>query len=253
MSYSVGQVAALAHVTVRALHHYDEIGLLSPSDRSPAGYRLYNDADLERLQQILFYRELGFPLQEVAVILNDGAADAASHLRTQHRLLRERVERLQAMLGAIEKTLGGQHMGIQRTPEERFEVFGSFVPEDYEQEGQERWKDTREFQESQRRVSKHTKEDWVRIKAAAEENGRALAEAMRNGAEPHSDRAMALAEQHRQHISQWFYECSYEIHRGLGEMYVADPRFAAFYDRMFPGLAPYLRDAIHANAAHNAR
>ena len=139
MSYSVGQVAALAHLTVRALHHYDEIGLLSPSDRSAAGYRLYSDADLERLQQILFYRELGFPLNQVAGILNGGAADTASHLRTQHRLLRERIEQLQAMLGAIEKTLEAGHMGVRLTPDERFEVFGTFVPEDYDQEVQERW------------------------------------------------------------------------------------------------------------------
>ncbi len=252
MSYSVGQVAALAHLTVRALHHYDEIGLLSPSDRSAAGYRLYSDADLERLQQILFYRELGFPLNQVAVILNGGAADAASHLRTQHRLLRERIEQLQAMLGAIDKTLEAEHMGVRLTPEERFEVFGTFVPDDYDQEVQERWKDTSEFQESQRRVSTYTKEDWTRIKAAAEENGRALVEAMKDGASPQSDRAMALAELYREHISRWFYECSHEIHLGLGEMYVADPRFAAFYDRMSPGLAMYLRDAIIANAARNA-
>ncbi len=121
----MGQVAALAHLTVRALHHYDEIGLLSPSDRTAAGYRLYSDADLERLQQILFYRELGFPLNQVAAILDGGAADAASHLRTQHRLLLERIKQLQAMLGAIEKTLEAQQMGVRLTPEERFEVFGT--------------------------------------------------------------------------------------------------------------------------------
>jgi DNA-binding transcriptional MerR regulator len=253
VSYSVGQVAALAHLTVRALHHYDEIGLLSPSDRSAAGYRLYSDADLERLQQILFYRELGFPLKQVAAILNGGATDAASHLRTQHRLLRERIDQLQAMLGAIDKTLEARHMGVRLTPEERFEVFGTFVPEDYDQEVRERWKGTSEFEESQRRVSQYTKEDWTRMKAAAEENGRALVEAMKDGVAPESDRAMALAEQHREHISRWFYECSDEIHRGLGEMYVADPRFTAFYDRMSPGLATYLRDAIVANAARRAR
>jgi hypothetical protein len=120
------------------------------------------------------------------------------------------------------------------SPEERFEVFGTFVPEDYDQEVRERWKETSEFEDSQRRVSQYTKEDWTRMKAAAEENGRALVEAMTDGVAPESDRAMALAERHREHISRWFYECGYEIHRGLGEMYVADPRFTAFYDRMSP-------------------
>jgi DNA-binding transcriptional MerR regulator len=101
-SYSVGQVAALAGVTVRTLHHYDEIGLLAPTERSPGGYRLYGDADLERLRQILFYRELGFPLDEITTILADPQSDAASHLRRQHRMLRERIERLQAMVVAVE-------------------------------------------------------------------------------------------------------------------------------------------------------
>ena len=88
--YLVGDVARLSHVSVRALHHYDAIGLLTPSARSPAGYRLYSGADLRRLQQILFYRELGFALEEIAEILADPAAGTDDHLRRQHRLLRER-------------------------------------------------------------------------------------------------------------------------------------------------------------------
>ena len=87
MVYPVGRVAGLAGVTVRTLHHYDEIGLLSPSGRTSAGYRRYDDADLERLQQILFYRELGFPLEEIAVIIDDPGRARREHLRRQHELL----------------------------------------------------------------------------------------------------------------------------------------------------------------------
>src|SRR5215470_15345685 len=101
MSYSVGHtvgaVAKLAGITVRTLHLYDEIGLLSPSDRSATGYRRYDNADLERLQQIMFYRELGFPLEEIAEIIDDPAADPASHLRRQHELVSERIGRLRKM------------------------------------------------------------------------------------------------------------------------------------------------------------
>ena len=94
MSYSVGQVADLAGVTIRTLHHYDQLGLLSPSGRSAAGYRIYEEPDLERLQQILFYRELGFALEEIATIADDPYTDAAGHLRRQRGLLAERIERL---------------------------------------------------------------------------------------------------------------------------------------------------------------
>ena len=115
MGYSVGQVAALARVTVRTLHHYDEIGLLSPSERTAAGYRQYNSDDLERLQHILFYRELGFPLDEIAGILRDRSTGTASHLRRQQRLLRERIGRLQAMAAAVETALEADTMSIPLT------------------------------------------------------------------------------------------------------------------------------------------
>jgi DNA-binding transcriptional MerR regulator len=102
MGHPIGKVAELAGVTVRTLHHYDEIGLLSPSERTSTGYRRYDDADLERLQQILYYRELEFSLEEIAAILDDPEADATVHLRRQHRLLSERIARLEKMVNAIE-------------------------------------------------------------------------------------------------------------------------------------------------------
>src|ERR1041384_5762915 len=115
MEYTVGQLAAVAGITVRTLHHYDEIGLLRPSLRSAAGYRRYVEPDLERLQQVLFYRELGFSLEEIATILDDPDADAATHLRRQHRLLRERIARLEAMVTAVEFTMEAQKMGMALT------------------------------------------------------------------------------------------------------------------------------------------
>ena len=138
---TVGEVAALAGVTVRTLHHYDRIGLLSPSGRSAAGYRQYSAADLDRLHRVLLYRELGFSLEDVAALLDDDA-DPEAHLRRQHRLLRDRLERTSAMVAAVEKEMEARHMGIALTPEERFEVFGEHDPERYEAEVQERWGDT---------------------------------------------------------------------------------------------------------------
>jgi MerR family transcriptional regulator, thiopeptide resistance regulator len=249
MSYSVGQVAALAGVTVRALHHYDEIGLLTPSDRTSVGYRRYGDADLQRLQEIMFYRELGFSLDEITNLVLDPHADAAAHLRRQHELLVERLARVQRMVEAVEKAMEAYTMGISLTPEERFEVFGDFDPEIHADEARQRWGDTDAFTQSARRTAAYTKDDWLAIKAEADAVTRAYADAMTSAAAPASQVAMDAAEQHRQHIGRWFYECSYDIHRCLGDMYVADPRFTATYDEVAPGLAVFVRDAIVANSA----
>ncbi|MDX3228275.1 MerR family transcriptional regulator [Streptomyces sp. ME19-01-6] len=249
MSYSVGQVAGFAGITVRTLHHYDEIGLLSPSARSLAGHRRYDDADLDRLQQLLFYRELGFPLDEVAVLLDDPDADPQEHLRRQHAVLTERIERLRKMAAAVEHAMEARKMGINLTPEEKFEIFGgNFDPDDYAEEAEQRWGGTEAYRESQRKAASYTKDDWLRIKAESDDINARLAALMESGVEPRSVEAMDLAEEHRQHISRFSYDCGYEIHRGLAEMYVADERFTATYEAVRPGLATYIREAILANA-----
>ncbi|MEW1912665.1 MerR family transcriptional regulator [Kitasatospora sp. NPDC085895] len=247
-SYSVGQVARTAGVTVRTLHHYDEIGLLSPGGRTPAGYRRYEDEDLDRLQQVLFYRELGFPLDQIADILDDRSVSPNEHLRRQRRLIGDRIRHLQELAAAVERAMEAQKMGIQLTPEEKFEVFGKDYQESWEDEAEQRWGGTDAWKESQRRTGGYAKEDWVRIKAEADALNTRLAEALAAGTAPDSEEGAALAEEHRQHITGNFYECTYAIHRGLGEMYLADPRFTATYEKIAPGLARWLRDAIVANA-----
>jgi len=247
--HSVGEVAHISGVTVRTLHHYDEIGLLCPSGRTEAGYRWYADPDLERLQQVLYYRELGFGLDEVAAILDDPRMDALEHLRRQHRLLTERIDRLQLMVAAVELTMEAQQMGISLTPEERFEVFGDFDPAEHASEAEERWGDTDTYRESMRRTSRYTKADWLRIKAESESIETRLAAALAAGVAADSAEAMDLAEEHRQHIAGSYYDCPPSMHRGLADMYVEDPRFTAHYEDVAPGLAAYVRDAIHANAA----
>ena len=252
MSYPVGKVAEFAGVTVRTLHHYDEIGLLSPGERSASGYRRYAEADLERLQQILYYRELGFALEEIAGILDDPRSDAAAHLRRQHELLTARIKRLEQMLAAIEFAMEARTMGIQLTPEERFEVFGDFDPDVYAEEAEQRWGGTDAYAESARRTRGYTTADWARFKAQSEDWSRRLSEAMDAGLAPESTPVMELAEEHRRQISEWFYECSYEIHTGLADMYLADDRFTQHYERVKPGMARFLHDAIHANAVTRA-
>ncbi|WEO96141.1 MerR family transcriptional regulator [Streptomyces sp. FXJ1.172] len=248
MSYSVGQVAGFAGVTVRTLHHYDEIGLLVPGERTHAGHRRYTDADLDRLQQILFYRELGFPLDEVAVLLDDPAVDPRDHLRRQRDLLTARIEQLQKMAAAVEHAMEARTMGIQLTPEERFEVFGDKDPEQYRDEAEQRWGNTEAYAESQRRAATYTKEDWQRIKAEVDDWQERYAALVAAGEPAAGEAAMDLAEEHRQHMTRWYFEVPYELHRCFAGMYVSDERFKAYYDAMGPGLAEHLRDAILANA-----
>jgi len=252
MSQTVGSVARLAGITVRTLHHYDAIGLLRAGDRSDAGYRRYSDADLDRLQRILFYRELGFGLDEIRTIMTDGDADAIGHLRRQHAMLRDRIGRLERMAAAVEKAMEARTMGINLTPEERFEVFGDFDPDQYKDEVEERWGDTDAYRESSKRTARYTKTDWERIKAQGQAAIEQVVAAMNAGKPADSPDAMDGAEAHRRQIDDAFYACSYELHVGLAQMYIADPRFTATYETIAPGLARYLHDAIKANAARNA-
>jgi MerR family transcriptional regulator, thiopeptide resistance regulator len=249
---NVGEVAALAGITVRTLHHYDRIGLVAPSGRTAAGYRQYAPADLDRLHQVLLYRELGFPLEEVATLLDDPSADPEAHLRRQHRLLRDRLERTSAMVAAVEKEMEARSMGISLTPEEKFELFGEGYSEDYEREAEERWGDTDAWAQSQRRTSAYTKDDWIAIKEEAADVERRFADALRSGVPADSTPAMDLAEEHRQHITRWFYDCPPQMHAGLGRMYVEDERFTAHYEDIAPGLAQYVSAAVQANAARQA-
>ena len=246
---NVGEVAALAGVTVRTLHHYDRIGLLSPSGRTGAGYRQYSPADLDRLHQVLLYRELGFPLEEVATLLDDPTADPEAHLRRQHALLRDRLDRTTAMVAAVEKEMEARAMGISLTPEERFEVFGEHDPAQYDAEVEERWGETDAYAHSKRKTAAYTKDDWVRIKAEGEDIEARFAAALQSGVPADSAQAMDLAEEHRQQISRNFYDCPPGMHAGLGRMYVEDERFTAHYEQRATGLAQYVSDAVQANAA----
>lgn len=252
--YAVGAVAALAHVSVRTLRHYDDIGLLPPSGRSAAGHRRYNAADLRRLREILFYRELGFGLDQIAAMLADPGAGTDSRLRNQHRMLRERIARSRELLRALEKEMEARKMGLSLTPEEQFEIFGTDkVGGEWAEEARDSWGDTDAYQESQRRTAGYTKEDWIRLKEESDAGLRAFRDAMQAGVPADTVAAGELAERHRQFLSRWFYDCGYDMHRGLAEMYVSDWRFSQVFDGVSPGLALYVHDAIIANAdAHTS-
>ena len=149
------------------------------------------------------------------------------------------------------QAMEARKMGIDLTPEERFEVFGDKDPEQYAEEAERRWGGTESYAESQRRAAGYTKDDWKRMQAEVADWSERYSGLMAAGDPPASETAMDMAEEHRRHICGWFYECPYDMHRSLGEMYVSDERFKAFYDSMRPGLAEHLRAAIDANAARH--
>ena len=250
MTLTVGQLAELAGVTVRTLHHYDTVGLLSPSARCGAGYRLYEHEHCERLQEILFYRELGFELGDIRSILNDSHYDRSDALRQQRDLLTTRTQRPQNMIEAIDTALDAQEKGIAMTKEEMFEVFGDFDPKQYEAEVEQRWSGAA-VEQSKRRTRRYGKDQWREAIEEGESIATAFAEQLKAGATPDDVAAMDLAEEHRRHINRWFYECSHAMHAGLGELYVSDPRFTGYYEKYAPGLAGFVKAAIDAKRARS--
>lgn len=248
---TVGQVAEGLGVTVRTLHHYDEIGLVVPSERSRAGYRLYTEQDLRRLQHVVVYRRLGLPLEEIGRILADGAGSGTvvQHLRRQRETVTHRVAELTELVTAIDRALEAEMNDYRISREEQRELFGDHFDDGYATEAEERWGGTEAWAQSQQRARSYSKEQWQQISTEGEAVNARYVELMTAGVPADSVAAMDAAEAGRQQICRWFYDCSREMHAGIAEMYVADPRFTKTYEDIAPGLAQYVRDAVVANAA----
>ena len=202
MGHTVGEVARLAGVSVRTLHHYDAIGLLEPAVRSVAGYRLYGHDALAHLQQILFFKELGFGLEDIARIMGDPSFDRREALLVQRRMLADKSAQLHRMTGAVDAALDTMERGTTMDEGEMFEVFGGFDPKQYEAEVQQRWGDTDAYKESTCRAKRYTKQDWQRMKDEAETNLARMVELFDAAIAPEDARVMASAEEARRGIDQ---------------------------------------------------
>jgi DNA-binding transcriptional MerR regulator len=245
---TVGEVALRAHVSVRALHHYDEIGLLAPARRTDAGYRLYGPAELERLHQVLLFRELGLGLDDIAVVLDRPVAERAVALLTHRAALERRRRRTDAVIRAVDRAIEALEKGERMSTDELFDGFEDFDHAQYAEEAEERWGDTDAYRQSQSRTKGYTKADWAAVQAEADDIMKRFVALMESGAAPEDEAARALAEEHRRHIGLRFYECPPAMHAGLADMYEADARFAEYFEKYSTGLTVFVAAAIRANA-----
>lgn len=239
----VKEVADLTGVSVRTLHYYDEIGLLKPEEMLENGYRVYSERDLELLQQVLFFRELGFPLKQIKSIVHDPAFNRLEALELHRRMMLEEKGRIERMLATLEKTIRHTKGEIRMTNEEKFEGF-DFSKNPYEQEARERWGD-KAVDDSNAKLGSMSKEGMRALQDEMNELYRKLA-AVRDK-DPSSEEAQAAI--HEWYVMlQRFGTYSYEAFKGLGQMYVEDERFTRNIDQFGEGLAQFMRDAMVAYA-----
>lgn len=241
MAYTVNQLGKLAGVSVRTLHHYDEIGLLTPSFIKENGYRYYEDKELITLQQILFFRELEFPLEQIKQIIQSPNFNVLEALDDQKKMLQLEKKRIDGLLATITNSISKMKNNQKVADNELYGDFSKQQMEEYQAEAKQRWGNTEAWKQSQERTKHWTKEDYKRIKEDGEKGMRAIVAVMDKGIkDPEVQNHI-----HNVYMSmQQFYDCSYEMFRNLGQMYVNDKRFTAYYDKFHPKLAEFMRDAM---------
>ena len=247
IAMTVGEVSTLLGVSVRALHHWDETGLVHPSRRSAAGYRLYCETDIMRIQQVLVYRQTGMNLADIKMVLDEPETDAMTHLHRQRELVQGQISHLQQMLNSIDMVMDIQQSGARISVAEMAEIWGTDWDPVYIEEAHAQWGDTEDWAESYRRKARMSRADWERAHEETVALETALAEAMRSGIKPGSPEANALARWHRKDFNRWF-EVSASKQVLIARGYVADERYARYYDKRAPGLAAWLKDVIDASA-----
>lgn len=247
MEYTIKSLADLAGVTPRTLRWYDRQGLLKPLRTTEAGYRLYGPQEVDRLQDILFYRELGLELAAIRQILDDPAFDRQAALQSHLAELEARRARLDGLILTVRKTIDETRGGTKMSDKEKFEAFKRRAVEAnearYGREIREKYGDET-VDRSNACVLALTEEEYGRWTALGEEIRAALARAVRAGEDPAGEEGQRIAALHRQWLSCSWETYTPQAHAGLGQLYTADPRFTAYYDGEVPGCAAFLRDAI---------
>ncbi|WP_059172644.1 MerR family transcriptional regulator [Bacillus sp. FJAT-27445] len=247
MEYTVHKLAGMAGVSSRTLRYYDEIGILKPARINSSGYRIYGETEVNKLQQILFYRELGISLDSISEIVNSPAFDGKAALRDHREKLLEKRRQLDTLIANVEKTISMAEGGAIMSDKEKFEGFKQkMIDENEKKYGTEiRQKYGEEaVEQSYAKVRGMTEEQHREAERLAEEIRHALADAFAGG-DPAGELAQKAAELHKKWLMHYWGSYSKEAHAGLAQMYVDDERFRKYYDKDQPGTAEFLRDAIH--------
>ena len=235
----ISEVAKLSGVTVRTLHYYDEIGLLKPSKTTEAGYRMYSIEDLEKLQQILFFRELDFPLNEIKEIMVNPKYDKIETLNKHKELLIEKRKRIDGLVTLIDKTIkGDNNMSFKEFDNSKIEE----NKRKYSEEVKKRWGNTDAYKEYEKKTTSYDKNSWNTIN---EEMAKILKEFADNrDKDVNSDIVQSLVEKWRGYITLNFYNCTKEILSCLGLMYIGDERFKENIDKYGEGTSEFMAKAI---------
>lgn len=247
MEYTVQKLSRLARVSSRTLRFYDEIGILKPARINSSGYRIYGQKEVDRLQHILFYKELGFSLHQIKEIVTNPSFNGARALKEHYEQLLNKRKQLNLLIANVEKTIALNEGSITMTDKEKFEGFKKEMLEEsegkYGEEIREKYGE-HAVNNSNKKLLNMTKEQHEAVTRLAAEMTNMLAEALKTG-DPAGELAQKAAELHKQWLTYYWSEYSKEAHAGLSQMYVDDERFRAYYDAEQPGTAEFLRDAIH--------
>ncbi|MDR6548970.1 MerR family transcriptional regulator [Paenibacillus qinlingensis] len=247
MEYTVQHLGKLAGISTRTLRYYDEIELLMPARINSSGYRIYGQDEVDRLQQILFYRELGIPLEQIKEIITSPSFDGTRALKDHREQLLDKRKQLDILIANVEHTIASKEGRITMSNDQKFEGFKQKLIEDnekqYGKEIREKYGDE-QVNKSNQKLKNMTQEQHDEVTRLAEEVTETLAEAFKLG-DPASTLAQKAADLHKQWLMFYWSEYSKEAHAGLAQMYVDDERFKAYYDVKQPGTAEFLRDAIH--------
>ncbi|WP_404430332.1 MerR family transcriptional regulator [Sutcliffiella horikoshii] len=247
MEYTVQKLAKLAGVTGRTLRYYDEIGILKPARMSTSGYRIYGQEEVDKLQQILFYRELEIDLESIQKIINAPSFNEVEALKEHRDKLLTKQKRLEGLIKSVDRTLAAKEGSINMSDKEKFEAFKqNMIDENEAKYGKEvRVKYGNEpMDKSNAKLKGMSKDQYEQGEKLGEEVLKVLNEAFKTG-DPAGELAQKAADLHRQWLGFYWDSYSKEAHAGLAQMYVDDERFTAFYDKEQPGTAEFLRDAIH--------
>lgn len=244
---TVGAAAGLVGVTVRTLHHWDEIGLASPSGRTSSGYRLYTESDLERLRRVVAYRETGLGLDAIREVLDDAATEIGATLRKQRSQLAERIRDLEQLDDRLGRMTDAHERGILLNDEEQTETFGADWDPDRSRMARFNWGDSAQWAQFAERSASRTRAQWQTLSDQMSALQRDLGDAMDRGITPGSTEADHLVERHRELFSHLF-PITRRMQVCLGRMFESDPDFASHYDGIRAGLATWFRQIIDESA-----